>query len=220
HFCHAGAELHAARAVLRLSDPSEPQDEFHRSVVARHEPGRQLGRSRQLPRTPWQRRLWPHALQYPGLADPDLGRHPLGTWPCCRRSAQFHRTQAPAHANHCALWLAHSVGDPPIVAVVIWRWLLDPQGAANKALVGLGIIDQPIAFFADVRTVWPAIVTIMVWNTVPLIGLSLLSSLQAVPEELYEAAELEGANQWQVFRYITLPFLMPATLVLGLMSVF
>jgi multiple sugar transport system permease protein len=109
---------------------------------------------------------------------------------------------------------------PPIVAVVIWRWLLDPQGAVNRALVGLGILDQPVAFFANVRTVWPAIVTIMVWNTVPLIALSLLSSLQSVPEELYEAAELEGANQWQAFRYITLPFLMPAILVLGLMSVF
>jgi len=109
---------------------------------------------------------------------------------------------------------------PPIVAVVIWRWLLDPQGAVNRAMVGLGILDQPVAFFANVRTVWPAIVTIMVWNTVPLIALSLLSNLQGVPEELYEAAELEGANQWQVFRYITLPFLMPAILVLGLMSVF
>jgi multiple sugar transport system permease protein len=109
---------------------------------------------------------------------------------------------------------------PPIVAVVIWRWLLEPQGAVNRALVGLGILDQPVAFFANVRTVWPAIVTIMVWNTVPLIALSLLASLQSVPEELYEAAELEGANQWQVFRYITLPFLMPAILVLGLMSVF
>ena len=109
---------------------------------------------------------------------------------------------------------------PPIVAVVIWRWLLDPQGAVNRAMVGLGILDQPVAFFANVRTVWPAIVTIMVWNSVPLIALSLLSSLQGVPEELYEAAELEGANQWQVFRYITLPFLMPAILVLGLMSVF
>jgi multiple sugar transport system permease protein len=109
---------------------------------------------------------------------------------------------------------------PPIVAVVIWRWLLDQHGALNKALLGLGIIDQPVAFFANVRTVWPAIVTIMVWNTVPLIALSLLSSLQTVPEELYEAAELEGANQWQAFRYITLPFLMPAILVLGLMSVF
>jgi multiple sugar transport system permease protein len=109
---------------------------------------------------------------------------------------------------------------PPIVAVVIWRWLLEPQGAVNRALVGLGIIDQPVAFFANVRTVWPAIVTIMVWNTVPLIALSLLASLQSVPEELYEAAELEGANQWQVFRYITLPFLTPAILILGLMSVF
>jgi len=109
---------------------------------------------------------------------------------------------------------------PPIVAVVIWRWLLESQGAVNRALVGLGILDQPVAFFANVRTVWPAIVTIMVWNTVPLIALSLLASLQSVPEELYEAAELEGANQWQVFRYITLPFLMPAILVLGLMSVF
>ena len=54
----------------------------------------------------------------------------------------------------------------------------------------------------------------------PLVALSLLSSLQGVPEDLYEAAELDGATHWQVFRYITLPFLMPAILVLGLMSVF
>jgi multiple sugar transport system permease protein len=109
---------------------------------------------------------------------------------------------------------------PPIVAVVMWRWLLDPQGAVNKALISLSLISEPIAFFADMRTVWPAIVAIMVWNTVPLIALSLLSSLQTVPEELYEAAELDGATRWQEFRYITLPFLMPSLLVLGLMSVF
>lgn len=109
---------------------------------------------------------------------------------------------------------------PPIVAVVIWRWLLDPHGAVNQALMTLNIIDQPIAFFADMRTVWPAIVAIMVWNTVPLIALSLISSLQTIPEELHEAAELEGATRWQQFRYITLPFLMPSLLVLGLMSVF
>ncbi|MGE3064873.1 MAG: carbohydrate ABC transporter permease [Hyphomicrobiaceae bacterium] len=109
---------------------------------------------------------------------------------------------------------------PPIVAVVIWRWLLDPHGAVNQALMTLNIIDQPIAFFADMRTVWPAIVAIMVWNTVPLIALSLISSLQTIPEELHEAAELDGATRWQQFRYITLPFLMPSLLVLGLMSVF
>jgi len=109
---------------------------------------------------------------------------------------------------------------PPIVAVVIWRWLLDSHGAVNQALVGSGVISQPIAFFADMNTVWPSIVTVMVWNTVPLIALSLLSSLQTVPEEFYEAAELDGASRLQQFRFITLPFLMPSLLVLGLMSVF
>ncbi|WP_076858332.1 carbohydrate ABC transporter permease [Bradyrhizobium mercantei] len=109
---------------------------------------------------------------------------------------------------------------PPIVAVVIWRFLLERNGFVNDALMGLNIISQPIAFLADMRTVWPSIVTIMLWNTVPLIALSLLSNLQTVPEEYYEAAELDGATNWQMFRFVTLPFLMPAILVLGLMSVF
>jgi multiple sugar transport system permease protein len=109
---------------------------------------------------------------------------------------------------------------PPTVAVVIWRFLLEQHGAVNDALIALGLIDRPIAFFADMRTVWPSIVVIMLWNTVPLIALSLLSSLQTVPEEYYEAAELDGATHWQKFRFVTLPFLMPAILVLGLMSVF
>ena len=110
---------------------------------------------------------------------------------------------------------------PPIVAVVIWRFLLDPrEGPVDAALMYLGIINQPIAFFADMRTVWPAIVTVMIWNTVPLIALSLLSSLQTVPDELYEAAELDGATRLQQFRFVTLPYLMPSLLVLGLMSVF
>lgn len=109
---------------------------------------------------------------------------------------------------------------PPIVAVVIWRFLLERNGAVNEALMALGVVDQPVAFLADMRTVWPSLVAIMLWNTVPLIALSLLSSLQTVPDEYYEAAELDGATHWQKFRFVTLPFLMPSILVLGLMSVF
>lgn len=109
---------------------------------------------------------------------------------------------------------------PPIVAVVIWRFLLERHGVVNEALISIGLIDQPIAFFADMRTVWPSIVLIMLWNTVPLIALSLLSSLQTVPDEYFEAAELDGATHWQKFRFVVLPFLMPTILVLGMMSVF
>jgi multiple sugar transport system permease protein len=110
---------------------------------------------------------------------------------------------------------------PPIVAVVVWRWMLDAQnGIVNAMLVALGIVDDPIAFFANLRTVWPSVITIIVWNTVPLIAVSLLASLQSIPEELNEAAALDGASRWQQFRHITLPFLMPTITVLTLMSVF
>jgi multiple sugar transport system permease protein len=110
---------------------------------------------------------------------------------------------------------------PPIVAVVIWRWMLDAQnGIVNAVLLYLGIVDDPVAFFANLRTVWPSIVTIIVWNTVPLVAITLLASLQSIPDELNEAAALDGASRWQQFRHITLPFLMPTIMVLTLMSVF
>ena len=110
---------------------------------------------------------------------------------------------------------------PPIVAVVVWRWMLEPQnGVVNAVLRRLGVVDDPVAFFADLRTVWPSIVTVIVWNTVPLVALSLLASLQSIPDELNEAAALDGASRWQQFRYVTLPFLKPTIVVLTLMSVF
>jgi multiple sugar transport system permease protein len=110
---------------------------------------------------------------------------------------------------------------PPIVAVVVWRWMLEPQnGVVNALLRNLGVVDEPVAFFANLRTVWPAIVSVIVWNTVPLVALSLLASLQSIPDELNEAAALDGASRWEQFRFITLPFLMPTIVVLTLMSVF
>ncbi|HJU24155.1 MAG TPA: sugar ABC transporter permease [Casimicrobiaceae bacterium] len=110
---------------------------------------------------------------------------------------------------------------PPIVAVVVWRFLLDAQnGIVNALLIKLHIVDDPVAFFANLATVWPSVVTIIVWNTVPLVALSLLASLQSIPEELNEAAALDGASRWQQFRHITLPFLMPTITALTLTSVF
>lgn len=109
---------------------------------------------------------------------------------------------------------------PPVVAVIAWRWLFDPNhGPINSWLLKTGLISDPIAFTADLVTVWPAIITIVVWNTTPLIGVSLLAALQTIPEDLNEAAAIDGANRWQQFRFITLPYLMPTISVLTLMSV-
>jgi multiple sugar transport system permease protein len=110
---------------------------------------------------------------------------------------------------------------PPIVAIVAWRWLLNPQlGDVNKALIGLGIIAQPIAFLAEAAWVWPALITIITWNTLPLVTLTFLAALQSLPAELLEAAEMDGATRWQRLRYVILPHLMPAIIVMTLLSTF
>ena len=110
---------------------------------------------------------------------------------------------------------------PPIVAVVVWRWLLDGrQGFVNGALQGLGLIDEPIAFLANVDTVWPAIVTIIVWNTLPLVTLTFLAGLQSIPPELREAAAMDGAGPVQRFFHVTLPHLMPTVVVMALLLTF
>ena len=110
---------------------------------------------------------------------------------------------------------------PPIVAVVVWRFLLDGrQGVINTWLLGLGLIDEPIAFLANIDTVWPSIITIIVWNTLPLVTLTFLAGLQSVPPELLEAAEMDGAGALQRFFHVTLPHLMPTVVVMTLLLIF
>ncbi len=109
---------------------------------------------------------------------------------------------------------------PPVVSVIAWRWMLEPIGGpVNEFLLYTGIISEAISFTADLATVWPTIVTIMVWNTTPLVAVSLLASLQTIPDDQIEAASLDGATRWQQFRFVTLPYLMPTLSVLCLMSI-
>jgi multiple sugar transport system permease protein len=110
---------------------------------------------------------------------------------------------------------------PPVVAIIVWRWMLDPRvGSVNHALVALGIVDQPVAFLSDASWVWPSIVLIITWNTLPLVTLTFLASLQSLSSELIEAAEIDGASRFQILRYIYLPHLKPAIVVMVLMSTF
>jgi multiple sugar transport system permease protein len=110
---------------------------------------------------------------------------------------------------------------PPVVAIIVWRWLLDPRvGSINSALMSAGVIDQPIAFLATAGWIWPALLTIITWNTLPLVALTFLASLQSLPDELVEAARIDGASRLQLVRYVYLPHLKPAIVVMILMSTF
>ncbi len=110
---------------------------------------------------------------------------------------------------------------PPIVAVATWRWLLSPQsGGVNRALIWLGVLDEPHAFLADVDTVWPAIILILVWNTLPVATLSFVAALQSVPRELHEAAALDGASRFAILRHVTLPHIAPTIAIVTMLLVF
>lgn len=97
---------------------------------------------------------------------------------------------------------------------VLWAWILNPTyGVANAVLVGLGLLSEPKAWLSDTFWTMNVIILADVWKTVPTMTLLLLAGLQPIPQDLYEAAEADGATRWQRLQLITLPLLRPVILV-------
>jgi len=98
---------------------------------------------------------------------------------------------------------------PTAVIAVLWAWILNDQyGAVNAVLGRLGLSSH-FAWLANPGTAMLAIIVADIWKTVPFVFLILLSGLQNIPRELYEAMEVDGGGAWEKFRYITWPHLLP-----------
>lgn len=96
---------------------------------------------------------------------------------------------------------------PMIIVTFTWSYLLnDLYGIVNAKLIQWGLIAQPIQFLADPRLAMATVSFINVWFGVPLFAVNVLASLQTISRDLYEAAQIDGANAFQQFRFITLPF--------------
>lgn len=101
---------------------------------------------------------------------------------------------------------------PPITVGLIWRLLLHPElGIINYGLSLLSL-PQP-AWLGDPRLAMITIIIVDIWHETSFILLILLAGLTALPDELYEAAMIDGANSPQKFRYLTVPLMMPTILV-------
>jgi len=95
------------------------------------------------------------------------------------------------------------------VVGIVWVWILDRTfGLLNFYLGPLGI-HPAVGWLTDVNAAMPALAVTTVWWTVNANMIIYLAGLQDIPEELYEAARIDGANGWQVFRFITIPMLLP-----------
>ena len=103
---------------------------------------------------------------------------------------------------------------PTVVAAQMWKWMLDDTfGVVNDAGMKLSILSHPHAWISNPSTALASVCAVDIWKTTPFVALLLLAGLQVIPQDLYEAAEVDGASVLQQFRKITLPLLAPAILV-------
>jgi multiple sugar transport system permease protein len=105
-----------------------------------------------------------------------------------------------------------------VVAVaVIWRYLFHTRyGLVNWGLSGLGI--EPVDWLGDPRWAMPTIILFAVWKNFGYNMIIFLAGLQAIPEDLYEAARIDGASRWRQFLHVTLPMLGPTLLLVGILT--
>lgn len=102
---------------------------------------------------------------------------------------------------------------PTVVSSQMWRFIFnDRYGLVNFVLFG-GDASRYLAPLADPYLALIAIMIAEVWKTAPFAGLILLAGLQAIPDDLYDAASIDGATSWQKFRHVTLPLIRPALLL-------
>ena len=99
----------------------------------------------------------------------------------------------------------------PVVVALIWKWILQRDGLLNAAMVGIG--SQPVLWLAEPGWAFFWVTFVSIWAHMGFYTLILLAGLQAIPADLYEAAQLDKASPWRSFSRVTLPLLLPNLMV-------
>ncbi len=103
---------------------------------------------------------------------------------------------------------------PTVVVGVVWRLMLNSNfGAINGTLKGAGVNTASLTWTASPKLALASVIVVDIWQWTPFMFLVLLAGLQAIPQEPYEAAQIDGSSRWQTFRHVTLPLLKPAILI-------
>ncbi|GLY70634.1 lactose ABC transporter permease [Amycolatopsis taiwanensis] len=105
-----------------------------------------------------------------------------------------------------------------VAVAVTWKYVLDSQGVLSWLVTTLGISEEPKAWLLDSTWALPSLIVIEGWKSMGLYMMIYLAGLQAIPAELYEAAQLDGAGVWQRLRRITMPLLVPHMAVTSTMA--
>jgi multiple sugar transport system permease protein len=106
----------------------------------------------------------------------------------------------------------------PVAIALVWTMMFHPQlGVLNYLLTSVGLPPSSWVYSAD--TVIPTLVMVETWQWTPLVMLIVLGGITSLPIDPYEAAAIDGASGWQMFRYITLPLIQPFIIVAAVMRI-
>lgn len=109
---------------------------------------------------------------------------------------------------------------PGVLIGLMWRWIYDGNyGVLNDILLKLGWIHDKVPFLAQENTAFPSVVVTIIWQGIPFFALMILAGLQGIPGDLYEAADIDGANVFQQLFKITIPSLKNTIFVTTLLRI-
>jgi len=109
---------------------------------------------------------------------------------------------------------------PATVAALIWKWIfLESWGALNAGLYATGLIDNYIPWLTTPSLARMAVIVVFIWTQLPLVAIFLLAALQAIPNELYDAAAIDGAGVVGRFWNVTFPGIRPMLVIMALYEV-
>jgi multiple sugar transport system permease protein len=122
-------------------------------------------------------------------------------------------------ARHARVWVMFPWVIPSVAVAIIWQWMLNSNyGVVSHMLDVAGIISEPLNVFGKPSSALFGLIVVNAWHWFPLSAVIILGALQTVPEELYEAAKVDGAGAWRTFWSITLPMLGKVLFALGLVG--
>lgn len=104
------------------------------------------------------------------------------------------------------------------IIAILWRLMLNPNGVVNYLLATIGLIDSPVEWLSSRQLALHSVTFINIWAGYPFYMVSLLAGLQGIPEELYEAGTIDGADRRQLFWHITIPQLKPIIVSLAMLD--
>ncbi|WP_328752740.1 sugar ABC transporter permease [Streptomyces sp. NBC_00285] len=107
-----------------------------------------------------------------------------------------------------------------LMTALIWRWMLNNfYGVVNRLLMDVGVLDKPVNWLADPVLGFAAMMAVAVFVSLPFTAFVILSGLQTIPAEVYEAARMDGAGTVRTYLSVTLPLLRPALLVAAIINI-